>query len=75
MIKILFFGSIADKLAKRECSVPAHENMTVADVVNLVECHDFKALFVAVNQTQINDMKTLINDGDEVALMPPFSGG
>ncbi|MBL4775503.1 MAG: MoaD/ThiS family protein [Mariprofundus sp.] len=75
MIKILFFGSIADKLGKRECSLPAHESMTVTDVMNLVGCDDFKVLFVAVNQTQINDMKTLINDGDEVALMPPFSGG
>jgi len=75
VIKVLFFGSIADKLGKRECLLPVSENMTVADVVSAVGCDNFKPLLVAVNQTQVNDMSLFVKDDDEVALMPPFSGG
>jgi len=75
MIKVLFFGSIADRLGKRECKLPVGESETVADVVSAVGCDDFKPLLVAVNQTQVNDMSLFVKDGDEVALMPPFSGG
>jgi len=75
MIKILFFGSIAAKLGKRECILHVDEQMRVADVVNVVACNDFKPLLVAVNEQQVNDMNMIVNDGDEVALMPPFSGG
>ncbi len=75
MIKVLFFGLIADKLAKRNCLLPVHENMTVADVVSAVGCAGFNPLLIAVNQEQVNDMNTPIMAGDEIAIMPPFSGG
>ncbi|MDQ6969699.1 MAG: MoaD/ThiS family protein [Mariprofundus sp.] len=75
MIKVLFFGSIADMLGQRERLLPAGEGMTLADVLKAVACADFKPLLVAVNQTQVNDMHRLVKAGDEVALMPPFSGG
>jgi len=75
MIKVLFFGSIAAKLRKRECVLHAGEQMRVADVVNVVGCNDFTPLLVAVNEQHVNDMNMIVNDGDEVALMPPFSGG
>jgi len=75
MIKVLFFGSIADRLYQRECSFPVSANMTLADVIAEVGCADIKPLLVAVNKEQINDMALIVKDGDEVALMPPFSGG
>jgi len=75
MIKVLFFGSIADKVKKRDCCLSARENMTVADVVEAVGCACSQPLLVAVNQEQVNDMHMTVNDGDEVALMPPFAGG
>jgi len=75
MIKVLFFGSIADRLEKRDCLLPAHENMTVANVVEAVGSKGFQPLLLAVNQKQVNDMNLIVKDGDEVAFMPPFSGG
>jgi len=75
MINVLFFGSLADKLGKRDCLLSAHENMTVADVVAAVGGEGFQPLLVAVNQEQVDDMNMTVKDGDEVALMPPFSGG
>jgi len=74
-VTVLFFGSIAAKLGKREYILHAGEQIRVADVVNIVGCDAFKPLLVAVNQEQVHDMNMIVNDGDEVALMPPFSGG
>lgn len=74
-VKVLFFGSIADSLRQHECILPVNENMTVADVISAVGCGEFKPLLVAVNQTQVNDMDLVVKDSDEVAFMPPFSGG
>ena len=75
MIKILFFGSIADKLGKRDCMLSGCEYMTIDDVLEAVGCVGVQPLLVAVNQEQTHDMDYLVQDGDEVALMPPFSGG
>jgi len=75
MIKVLFFGVIAEKLRRHGMALPVKAEMTVADVVHAVGCDDFKPLLVAVNQAQVNDMSLVVKDGDEVALMPPFSGG
>jgi len=74
-IHVLFFGSVADKLGQRECSLPVCEAMTLSDVVSAVGCECFKPLLLAVNQSQVNDASTQVNAGDEVAMMPPFSGG
>ncbi len=75
MIRVLFFGSIVDTVGQRECLLPADEGMTLVDVLSAVACDDIKPVLVAVNQHQVNDMNTLIKADDEVAIMPPFSGG
>jgi len=75
MIKILFFGSIAARLGRREQALPATADMTTADVLRAAGCAGFQPLLVAVNLNQVNDLSTLVKAGDEVAIMPPFSGG
>ena len=74
-VKVLLFGMIASKAGRSEYSLTFKADMTISDIVNEVGCADFKALLLAVNQEQVNDMNIIINDGDEVAIMPPFSGG
>ena len=73
MIKILFFGAVADKLGKRSVDVEA--SLSLAELIAQLGCADMQPLLVAVNQEQIQDMDYIMQDGDEVALMPPFSGG
>jgi len=75
MIKVLFFGSIASKSGQHEMLLDAEDCSTLADVLKLSGCDAFKPLLVAVNQQQEHDLSTAVHDGDEVALMPPFSGG
>jgi len=70
---ILFFGSIADKVGQRSLCYQAGKNL--AQMIQETGCQALKPLLVAVNQEQIHDMDYIIQDGDEVALMPPFSGG
>ncbi|MDQ6963327.1 MAG: MoaD/ThiS family protein [Mariprofundales bacterium] len=73
MIKVLFFGMVADMVGRESTVLPA--DMVLADVVAEVGCADVKPLLVAVNQEQVMDMSMVVTAGDEVALMPPFSGG
>ncbi len=73
MIKVLFFGAVADKLGKR--SVDAQAGLSLAELIAQLGCADMQPLLVAVNQEQVQDMDYIVQDGDEVALMPPFSGG
>ncbi|MDQ7057998.1 MAG: MoaD/ThiS family protein [Ghiorsea sp.] len=73
MIKVLFFGMIADKVGKQSTTLQG--DMMLGDVITAVGCADIKSLLVAVNEEQVMDMSMMVKDGDEVALMPPFSGG
>jgi len=73
MIKVLFFGAVANKLGK--CSADAQGGLPLAELIVQFQCEDIQPLLVAVNQEQTHDMDYIVKDGDEVALMPPFSGG
>ncbi len=75
VIKILFFGAIAEKMGCRDVVLAVDADMSVADVVNAVGCDGYKPLLIAVNQRQIHDMNAPVKADDEVAMMPPFSGG
>jgi len=66
---------IASKLGQHEIILSDVDGMSINDVVNLVKCDQFHPLLLAVNQQQENDLTILIQDGDELAIMPPFSGG
>ncbi len=75
MIRVLFFGMIAEKVKRRDMELSVVAEMNIADVISAAGCDDFKPLLVAINQSQVNDMNTRVKAGDEVAIMPPFSGG
>ncbi len=74
-IKVLFFGAIADKLGTRSLVVPEQKNMRLSDVLQQAGCESYRPFLVAVNQEQVNDEQQFMHAGDEVAIMPPFSGG
>jgi len=72
-VQVLFFGVVADKLGKR--SVVADAGLSLSELIEQLGCADIQPLLVAVNQEQTTDMDYILQDGNEVALMPPFSGG
>ena len=79
MIKVLFFGPVADRVGTHEMQFEHTTGMTLHDVTHKVGMQHPGALsivsLVAVNQEQVHDKQMALHDGDEIALMAKFSGG
>ena len=79
MIRILFFGPVAERVQAREMQLAFAEGMKLQDVVAELGARHPQAFdivsFTAVNQTQVRDMQSPLKDGDEIAFMAKFSGG
>jgi molybdopterin converting factor small subunit len=79
MIRILFFGPIAEQVAAREMQLEFQEGMKLKDIAkHLQERHAlaFRLVsFIAVNNEQTRDMQLALHDSDEIAFMAKYSGG
>jgi molybdopterin converting factor small subunit len=79
MIKVLFFGPVADRVQTRATQMEFTEGMTLHDVIAHIGMQYPGAFsivsFIAVNQTQVRDKQTVLHDNDEIAFMAKFSGG
>ena len=74
-INLISFGEIAEMIGNKSLQ------LTVKNIDDLIETLHLrfpalqqKEYAIAVNN-QIATKNTILNDGDTVALMPPFSGG
>jgi len=74
-VNVLFFGLIAEQQGRRECELLVSGKLTLADLLASQGIDSGSPFLLAVNQQQVSDLSVLISDGDEVAIMPPFSGG
>jgi len=80
MIKVLFFGAAADRAGTRETELDVRDGATLAEIWPLiVERHaDLSpmrdTLAFAVNGEYARQ-EYAVSSGDEVALLPPVSGG
>jgi len=80
-IKILLFGGLKEAMNQSEYSFDIKNSLSAIDLFNrvfsdhpnIIKAYKDSTLF-AVNQEHSNK-ETLINDGDEVAFMPPMAGG
>jgi molybdopterin converting factor small subunit len=76
MIKVLFFGILADEAGLKELEIENVKNTT--ELLNELEkrfpSFSTYRLQLFVNQVQAAEVYTL-KSGDEVALIPPFPGG
>ncbi|HIF06347.1 MAG TPA: molybdopterin converting factor subunit 1 [Gemmatimonadetes bacterium] len=79
-IRTLFFASYKELLGTGELCVHLPDGATVSDLVSALRSRGgaFTVLptapAVAVNRTYTHP-SSLLNDGDEVALIPPVAGG
>ena len=78
MIKVKCFG-IAKEIVNKDVTSIAHDTITVADLRKQlnIEYNAFtqiKGYMVAVNQEYATDDQ-VVHTGDEVAIIPPVSGG
>jgi len=79
-VKLLFFATLKDIVGKRELALDLPSGATVSDLWEQLESR-YPALsrYRSIVLTSLNeeyvDRRTVISDGDEVALFPPVSGG
>ena len=83
MIRVLFFGKFSDMVDNPGgLELPPEGVATVADIVSRIASVDpvlheeitRPQVLVAVNQDLVS-RETAVNDGDEVAFLPPVTGG
>lgn len=79
MIRVLFFGPVADRVKAREMQLAYTAGMKLQDLIAQLESKHPDAFgivsFVAVNQSQVHDKQIALRDHDEIAFMAKFSGG
>ncbi len=83
MLKILLFGRLGDVTGDTEIGIPWDEKLASITTVRehlavsspeLAEAIGMTRTLVAINQ-QICGPDTPVSDGDEIAFMPPVTGG
>lgn len=79
-VKVLFFASVRDLVGDAQQMISLADGVTVSDLIaELAAKHKrfiemAPSLMVSVNQEYM-DRGTVLHDGDEVAFIPPVSGG
>ena len=79
MIKVLFFGPVAQRAGCRELAVEHRAGLRLQDLRDELAARYADAFaivcFVAVDGAQAHDTAQPLADGSEVAFMAKFSGG
>ncbi|MEB7772969.1 molybdopterin converting factor subunit 1 [Kurthia gibsonii] len=77
MISILFFAQLQESMGQAQMEVPL-EGKTVAEVKAWLE-KEYPLLSLGQVMTAVNEEfardQTIVNEGDQVAFIPPISGG
>lgn len=80
MIKVLFFGPVADRVGSRQIEVPFREGLYWQDVRDALQ-PQYPEAFALVSVTAVNGQRVLgedgtpLADGAEIVFMSRFSGG
>ena len=79
MIKVLFFGPVAERVGRREIELAHRPGMRLRHVREEFTARYPQAFeivaFIAVNGVQARDFDQELGDGSEIAFMAKFSGG
>lgn len=79
MIKVLFFGPVAERMGKSAESAEFRAGLSLQDLRNELAAKFPQAFEIvclaAVNGEHIRDMSITLEDNSEVVFMAKFSGG
>ena len=79
MIKVLFFGPVAEQIGQRSVEMEYRQGLSLRELRETLAARHPQAFamvaFAAVNGAQARDADRLLADGSEVAFMAKFSGG
>jgi molybdopterin synthase sulfur carrier subunit len=73
MVKIEFLGPIGKAPMEMEATTLADVASQLKEDATLVSWLDKCA--VALNDTMVNDLDTVLKDGDRISILPPVCGG
>lgn len=81
-VNVRFFANLKDLVGTDSMSFEIEENVTIKDFTSILlskvpalkDIMEKRRLFISLNQEMAQN-EDIINDGDEIALLPPFSGG
>lgn len=77
-IKILFFAQAMQWVGQQKLEREINQPLQIAELIEWQELSGLKehlaATRFAVNQEFV-DLKSWVKDGDEIAVLPPMSGG
>ena len=79
-VKVLFFGRIRELTGLSEESVDIPEGATLGDLFDLYQKRfpalaGFRASLVASRNQEFASWETALTSGDDIAFLPPVSGG
>ncbi len=79
MIRVLFFGPVAERIGSNQVSVAFWPGIRLQDVSDELAAKYPKAFeivcFAAANGEHVRDMSLQLADNSDVAFMAKFSGG
>ena len=73
MVKVEFLGPIGKAPMEMEASTLADVSAQLKEDASLIKWLDKCA--VALNDTMVNDLTTILKDGDRISILPPVCGG
>ena len=73
MVKVEFLGPIGREPIEIEAKTLADVSTKLKEYDDLASWLDKCA--VALNDTMVNDLDTILQDGDRVSILPPVCGG
>ncbi len=82
MITVRFFAMLKNKVGREVIEIPCEGEITLRELQDTIikefpEISEYlsgKRVLVSVNQ-EFAEPDSVVKDGDEVAFLPPFSGG
>ena len=73
MVKVEFLGPIGKEAVQMEAATLADVSTQLKEDASLIKWLDKCA--VALNDTMVNDLTTVLKDGDRISILPPVCGG
>lgn len=78
MVKVLLFANIREIIQKTHIFIEATNIYQLMEMIKFAYPNTIEPLnscVVSVNQNIINDLNYILNENDEVAIIPPISSG
>ncbi len=82
MITVKFFAMLKEKVGSEEAELPVEKELNLEELKDALRTRfpelapylEKRRVLISVNQEFANS-ETIVKDGDEVAILPAFSGG